>query len=163
MTFSRGWFQHYPPQTAALLSAAHSTQTKAFYPMARTQRRVSLWDQWSGIERGLPIVDSWQRTMEESQPPTVICATQIEWINSIPEIIFSFHQYISLSGFHILRLVFPHSFIGNCTKQRSCHPILLRLTMRTWTRMRSVMTIFWQMLLEWMHYILDTSWASCLN
>lgn len=38
VTFSGGWFQCYPPQTAAELSAAHSTHTKAFYPMAGTQR-----------------------------------------------------------------------------------------------------------------------------
>lgn len=38
-------------------------------------------------------------------------------------------------------LLFPHSPIGKCTRQRSCHPIRLRLTTRTWTRMRSVMTV----------------------
>lgn len=37
----------------------------------------------------------------------------------------------------------PHvSPTGSCTRQRNCHPTLSRLTTRTWTRMRSVMTIF---------------------
>lgn len=31
---------------------------------------------------------------------------------------------------------------GSCTRQRNCRPTLSRLTTRTWTRMRSVMTIF---------------------
>ena len=81
VTLSEGLFQCYPSQTVAELSAAHSTHTKACYPMASRQRQVGHWNQLRGIKWALPIVDSWQRTMEPSQPPTLIYTTQIEWNN----------------------------------------------------------------------------------
>lgn len=58
------------------------------------------------------------------------------WINSIKEVIFlSCSQDFAHVSSHL-------SPTGSCTRQRNCHPTLLRLTTRTWTRMRSVMTIF---------------------
>lgn len=42
-----------------------------------------------------------------------------------------------------LMCAFSHPLIGNYPRQRSCRPILSRLTTRTWTKMRSVMSVFW--------------------
>ena len=58
---------------------------------------------------------------------------------TLKKVDFSHPRCVSL--FHVFILFFPRLCVGNCTRQRSCPPTLLRLTMRTWTRMRSVMAI----------------------
>lgn len=136
MTLSTGWFTCYPVKTAALLSAPHNTCTKTFHPTAQTQKRVCWSNQWTGMHQGAPIVGSRQRAMEQSHPPVVVSTIEIYKFSSWSSCKKKNGHRLCDSSFF---LFFLHVFVENCTKQRSYRPILLRLTMKMWIKMRLVM------------------------
>lgn len=106
--------------------SSHSSHTKTGLPV-------------KSVERYQPESTYCWLLMQQSQPPTVR-----KCINWTPEPIFSFFEFILWLVIQLNSMFF--SFTENCTKQRNCHPTHLRLTMKTWTRMRSVMTIFSEVL-----------------
>lgn len=145
VTFSGGWFQGYPPQTcspAASLSAPHSTHTKPFHPAHKGESACEISGAGSSEDYLLLTPDRERRS--QSQPSTFALLKLSAFINvsSFLAPCFTIRSPYFLNIF----LFFAHSLIGSCTKQRSCRHILSRQTMKMWTRMRLVMTIFCQRL-----------------